>query len=164
MLISEALNAAMNTQIGSEFSAANQYLQVAAHFHRENLPQLAAFFFSQADEERMHGMKFVHYILDAGGKVMVPAVSQPSQAVITPEQAAKTSIEWEEKVTDQITELNKQAAADNDFAALEFLSWFATEQLEEVNTMTELLQTIQRAGDQILLVEDYLARRGAPAA
>lgn len=164
MLISEQLNQAMNTQIGSELGASHQYLQVAAHFESENLPELAGFFFRQADEERMHAMKFVHYILDAGGKVMVPAVPQPSQAAITPEQAAKTSIEWEEKVTDQITDLNKQATSDNDFAALEFLSWFTTEQLEEVNTMTELLQTIQRAGDQILLVEDYLARRGAPPA
>lgn len=162
MLISEQLNEAMNKQIGSELGAAHQYLQLAANYRDDDLPQLAAFFFRQAEEERGHAMKFVHYILDAGGKVKVPAVSQPSHAPISPEQAAQTSIEWEIKVTDQINELNKQATADNDFAALEFLSWFATEQLEEVDSMTELLHTIQRAGDQLLLVEQYLAGQSEP--
>lgn len=162
MLISEKLNQAMNAQIASELGASHQYLQVAAHFHSEDLPELAAFFFRQADEEREHAMKFVHYILDADGKVMVPAVGQPSHEAITPEQAAQTSIEWELKVTDQITELNKQATADSDYAALDFLSWFSREQLEEVATMTELLETIRRADGQLLLVEAYLAQRGAP--
>jgi ferritin len=43
----------------------------------------------------------------------------------------------------------------------QFLQWFVTEQLEEVSSMTQLLQTVQRAGeDGLLLVEDYLVRGG----
>ena len=47
MLISEKLNQAMNDQIGSELGASNQYLQVAADFGREDLPELAGLFFRQ---------------------------------------------------------------------------------------------------------------------
>lgn len=164
MLISEKLNQAMNAQIGGELGASHQYLQLAAYFQNEDLPELAGFFFRQSDEERTHAMKFVHYILDADGEVTVPAVPQPPQEVKSPEQAAQMALGWEKAVTDQINELHRLATAESDFAALNFLSWFAEEQLEEVATMSELLHTIQRAGDQLLLVESYVARRGDPHA
>ena len=160
MLISEKLNQAMNEQIGSELGASNQYLQVAAHFGREDLPELAGFFFRQSDEERGHALKFVHYILDAGGTVAIPGLSAPTQQIKSAEQAAQLSLDSEKRVTDQINALQQMATAEKDFAALQFLSWFAEEQIEEVSTMNELLNTVRRAGDQILLVEAALARRG----
>jgi ferritin len=162
MLISDKLNQAMNDQIGSELGASNQYLQLAAYFDNEDLPELAAFFFRQADEEREHAMKFVHYILDTGGKVTVPAIAQPPHEVASAEQAAQMALDWEVSVTDQINALLKMATAEEDFAAQRFLGWFAEEQLEEVATMSELLRMTQRAGDQLLLVEGYVARRGDP--
>jgi len=162
MLISEKLNQAINGQIGSELGASNQYLQVAAHFGREDLPELAGFFFRQSDEERGHALKFVQYILDAGGTVAIPAVSAPTQGIKSAEQAAQLSLDSEKRVTDQINALLQIATAEKDFAALRFLGWFAEEQIEEVSTMNELLNTIRRAGDQILMVEAALARRGVP--
>ena len=159
MLISEKLNQAMNDQIGSELGASNQYLQVAAHFGREDLPELSGFFFRQADEERGHAMKFVHYILDAGGSVAIPGLTVPTQQIKSAEQAAQLSLDSEKRVTDQINALQQIATTEKDFAALQFLSWFAEEQIEEVSSMNELLNTIRRAGDQILLVEATLARR-----
>lgn len=160
MQISEKLNQAINGQIGSELGASNQYLQVAAHFGREDLPELAGFFFRQSDEERGHALKFVHYILDAGGTVGIPAVSAPTQEIKSAEQAAQLSLDSEKRVTDQINALQQIATGEKDFAALRFLGWFAEEQIEEVSTMNELLNTIRRAGDQILLVEAALSRRG----
>lgn len=162
MLISTTLNQAINDQIGSELSASNQYLQLAAHFGAEDLPELAAFFFRQSDEERGHALKFVHYILDAGGKVTVPAVKAPPVEVKSAEHAAQMSLDWEKKVTDQINGLLQMATEEQDFAALSFLGWFAGEQIEEVATITELLNMIRRAGDQVLQIESYLARRGDP--
>jgi len=160
MLISEKLNQAMNDQVGSELGASNQYLQVAAHFGREDLRELASFFFRQSDEERGHAMKFVHYILDAGGTVAIPGLSAPTQQIKSAEQAAQLSLDSEKRVTDQINALQQLATAEKDFAALNFLSWFSEEQIEEVSTMNELLNTIRRAGDQILMVEAALSRRG----
>jgi ferritin len=162
MLISEELNQAINDQIGSELGASNQYLQLASYFQTEDLPELSAFFFRQADEEREHAMKFVHYILDAGGKVKIPAIAQPPQDVSSAEQAAQMALDWEKTVTDQINSLLQMASAEDDFAAQRFLGWFAGEQLEEVATMSELLRMTQRAGDQLLLVEGYVARKGDP--
>jgi ferritin len=164
MLISDKMNQAMNDQIGSELGASNQYLQLASYFAREDLPELAAFFYRQSDEERAHAMKFVHYILDTGGKVMVPALEAAPRDADSAEKAVQMALDWEVTVTEQISALQALATEEGDFAAQGFLDWFSTEQIEEVSTMDELLHTIQRAGDQLLLVEDFVSRRGDPHA
>lgn len=163
MLISEKLAKAMNDQVGRELGASNQYVNIAAYFDSESLPELAAFFYRQADEERTHAMKFVHYIVEAGGKVAVPGVEESLAAIESAEHAAKLSLEWELEVTNQINNLMKQAIEETDFIGQEFLRWFVNEQLEEVSTMDQLLSVIRRAGEGgLLFVEDYLVRVGDP--
>jgi len=165
MLISEKLTTAMNDQVGRELGASNQYINIATYFDSESLPELATFFYRQADEERMHAMKLVHYIVDAGGKVAVPAVEEPMVEIESAEHAAKLSLDWELEVTSQINNLMDMAIEEKDHIGQDFLRWFVTEQLEEVSTMDELLTVIRRAGESgLLFVEDYLVRRGDPHA
>ena len=59
MLISKELNDAINEQIGHEFEASHQYLQIAAYFDSKALKGTAKLFTKQSEEEREHGMKFV---------------------------------------------------------------------------------------------------------
>ena len=158
MLISKKLEQAMNEQIGHEFHAKLQYVNSAAYFDAEDLPQLAAFFYRQAEEENMHAMKFVHYIIDADGQVRIPAMDQPQYDFKSAEEVAQLALAWENEVTDQINHLMDMAIEQNDHIAQDFLRWFETEQLEEVSTMETLLKTIRRAGDNLLWVEDFLAR------
>jgi ferritin len=44
------------------------------------------------------------------------------------------------------------------------LQWFLTEQLEEVSSMDTLLKIVQRGADNLLSVEEYLARVGLKGA
>ena len=75
MLISKELEQAINDQIGREIGASLQYISIAAYFDADSLPQLAAFFYRQSGEERMHALKFVDYIIDAGGQVRIGAIA-----------------------------------------------------------------------------------------
>ena len=72
MLISEKINRAFNLQIGHEFGNSQQYVAIAAYFEREALFGLAKVFYKQALEEREHAMKFLKFLIDAGGKVALP--------------------------------------------------------------------------------------------
>jgi len=74
MLISENILAALNEQVGNEFSAFLQYTAIAAHFDRETLPLLAAHFYRQAEEEKQHAHKFIKFIVDTSGKLAIPAI------------------------------------------------------------------------------------------
>ena len=157
-LASARLVAALNAQVGNEMHASLQYVSIAAHFDSENLPQLAAFFYRQAAEERDHALKFVKFVVDVGGRVAIPAVAAPRAAFSSASEAVRLSLDWERTVTDQIYALVDIAKEDRNYIAQRFLDWFVTEQLEEVTLMDQLLALVDRAGDNVIFVEDYLSR------
>lgn len=161
MLVSQKIVDAFNTQIGNELGASNQYVAIASYFDNEDLNELASFFFKQADEERAHAMKFVHFLLEADGKVDIPRIPAPKSDFTSAEEAVQASLDWEKEVTQQIYDLVGICNAENNYIAQRFLDWFVTEQLEEVSSMSTLLGIVKRAGESNLLyVEDYLARHG----
>jgi ferritin len=158
MLISKELENAINEQIGREFGASLQYISIATYFDIDNLPNLAAFFYRQADEEHMHAMKFVQYVVDAGGQVVIPAIPAPQSDFKIAQKAVELALEWEVEVTKQINGLMSLAIDEKDYIAQDFLRWFETEQLEEVSTMNQLLSIVRRGQDNLLFVDDYLSR------
>lgn len=164
-MLAPEMAAALNAHMGREFSAHFQYLSLASYFDGEGLPELAAFFFTQADEEHMHAMKFLRYVLDSGSDVAIPAMPAAATGFSSAEDAVGRALEWEIAVTGQINELVHQAAELRDVATQAFLQWFVTEQVEEVASMSELRQVVRRAGEpNLLLVEDYVVRKAARAA
>ena len=78
--------------------------------------------------------------------------------------AVQTALDWELEVTRQINGLMDIAVEERDYMGQDFLRWFVTEQREEVSTMTTLLNIVKRAKDNLLRVEEYLARRPDPHA
>jgi ferritin len=158
MLLSKPMNDLMNAQIGNEFGASLQYVEIAAFFDGAGLPVFTQYFFKQADEERGHAMKFVRYILDADGKVAIPAVPAPRTQFSSAEDAVSLALEWEHTVTKQINALLDLAMSERDYLAHDFLEWFAREQLEECASMDTLLKMVRRAGESgLMLVENALA-------
>jgi len=159
MLISKKMNAALNQQIGNEFGASLQYVAIACHFANDGLSALAEHFFKQANEERAHAMRLVKYILDAGGKVEIPAVPAAQSAFQNAAEAVKLSLDWELTVTKQINDLVNLAIKESDHLTHSMLIWFVKEQLEEVSSMDNLLKVVQRAGENNLIhVEQFLLR------
>jgi ferritin len=159
MLISKKMNVAINEQIGNEFAASLQYIAIAAHFAAESLTELAAKFYQQAEEERDHAMRFVTFVVEAGGRVEIPAVVAPRSSFKSVEEAVKLSLDQEKTVTEQVNRLVELSISSSDHITRNFLSWFIREQLEEVSSMENLLKVVQRAGENNLLyVEEYVAR------
>ncbi|MBC8503432.1 MAG: ferritin [Anaerolineales bacterium] len=158
MIISKELENAINAQVGAEFAASLQYVSIAAYFDADDLPQLAAFFYRQAEEEKEHAMKFALFVVEAGGEVRIPAIEKTFYEFTGPEHCAQLALDWETDVTKMINNLMDIAVNDKDYISQDFLRWFVAEQLEEISTMGTLVKTIQRAGDNILLAEDFLAR------
>jgi ferritin len=159
MLIKQTMVDALNRQVVEEFSAEGQYIAIAFYFDGETLPELSNYFHAQATEEHMHAMKLLHYINDAGGQPIVPATKEPKTHFETADEAVQLALAQEMKVTAQINALVDQAIKENDHLTRNFLQWFVSEQLEEVSTMTDLLNVVKRAGENnLLLVEDFLAR------
>jgi len=161
MLISKKLNAAFNEEIGLELFASNQYLNMAAYLEGQSLKMLAAMFGKQADEERAHALKFVKYLNDVGGAVVIPAVAAPQAKFASVEEVVRKSLEWETEVTNRVNAMMTMAVEQKDYAAQDFLRWFVTEQVEEMSTMENLLRVVKGAGERsLIMVEAYLAHQG----
>ena len=150
---------ALNEQITYEFGASQQYIAIAAYYDAETLPQLAAHFYRQAVEERNHAMIIVQYLLDANEKVVIPAVEAPQIDFADAVAPVALALEQEKRVTEQIVDLVKLARDEGDLVGEQFLHWFLQEQREEVSSMNDLLQVVERGKDNLLLVEDHLARQ-----
>jgi ferritin len=70
----------------------------------------------------------------------------------------RMALEQEKRVSEEIYALFQLARDAGDFRAEQFLTWFVKEQVEEVSSMTDLLNVVERAKDSPLLIEEFLAR------
>lgn len=158
MLISKELATAINEEIGREFFASHQYIAIAAYFDGLALKKLAAMFLKQGDEERSHAMKFIKYLMDTGGEVSIPEIKAPRGTFSSVEEAVRVSLDWELEVTRRCNALMELAVEQKDYAAQDFLRWFVTEQVEEVQTMETLLRVVKTAGERnLIMIEAYLS-------
>ena len=155
---------ALNEQIGREFAASQQYVAIAVYYDSETLPQLAAHFYRQALEERNHAMMIIQYLLDSDGRVVTPGIDAPQTTFDDAVAPVRLALEQEKGVTADIVRIAGIAREENDLVGEQFLHWFLEEQREEVASMSSLLAVVQRAQDNLLLVEEYLARTSVSAA
>lgn len=148
----------LNTQIGNEFAAHNQYLACAVYYDAETMPQMAAFFYAQALEEREHAMMMVQYLLDTDADVVIPGVEAPTSTFADVVAPVTLALAQEKRVTEQINGLLKIAREESDYSSEQFMAWFIKEQVEEVATMSDLLAVVTRNQSQIENIEEYVAR------
>jgi ferritin len=157
-MTSDAFVGRLNEQIGHELGAHQQYLAIAVHYDAQTLPQLARFFYRQALEEREHALMMVRYLLDADAEAVVPGAPAPQTRFEDLVAPVALALEQERRVTEQINALAGLAREQGDYAGEQFMQWFIKEQIEEVATMSDLLNVMRRSADRIMEVEDYLAR------
>jgi bacterioferritin B len=157
-MLSERLVEAINAQIGREFAAAHQYVAIGAYYAGETFPQLSAFFYRQAEEEREHAMKMVNYLLDRDAAVDFGAIAQPRTQFPDHVAPISAALDQERKVTVDISALFEIAREARDFQSEQFLHWFLEEQVEEEASMSDLLAVAERTRQIPMLLEEYLSR------
>jgi bacterioferritin B len=148
----------LNVQVGNELAAHNQYLACAVYYDALTMPQMAAFFYAQALEERAHASMMIQYLLDTDSAVTIPAVDAPVNEFADVVAPVELALEQEKRVTDQINGLLRIAREEFDFASEQFMQWFIKEQVEEVATMSDLLAVVKRNLDDVEDIEEYVAR------
>ena len=148
----------LNAQIGHEFAASQQYIAIAAWYDQQALPQLAAHFYAQAVEERNHAMMIVQYLMDRDATVVIPGVPEVRNDFSAVADPIELALAQERQVTQQFETMTALAREERDFLGEQFMHWFLKEQVEEVSSMSTLLQVARRVGDNVMLLEDYLAR------
>ncbi len=139
---------AINAQIVVEGYSSQLYLAMASWCEANGFPGAAHFLFVHADEERMHMMKFIHYVNDRNGHAIVPALKAPPKDYKNIFHVFEEIMKHEEYVTGEINNLVEAAMNEKDFNTVNFLQWFVMEQVEEESLFRSILDKINLLGKE----------------
>ena len=163
-MLSKKMEAALNEQLNAELYSSYLYLSMSAYLESINMAGMANWMRIQAEEEKMHGMKFFDFIVSREGRVKLTAIAGPETEWASPLGAFQATYAHEQKVTGLINDLVKLAQEEADTASDVFLQWFVTEQIEEeknADTIVQKLAMIKDAPQGLLMLDKELGARRA---
>lgn len=147
-MLSKEMAKALNKQVEMEAESSQAYLALASWADSQpGLPGVAAFFYRQSDEERMHMLKLMKFINERGGVALVPALKQPAIKFNSLKAAFDIFLKHEFKVSESINELVDTALKMKDYATHSFLQWYVNEQMEEENSARLLNEKLELIGE-----------------
>ena len=135
-----------NRQVEREGYSSNLYIAMASWAETNGFSGVAAWLYSQADEERLHMLKIIKYINERGGKAVMPALKKPGAEFKSVEEVFKEVLKHEEFVTASINEIVALTLEEKDFNTQNFLQWFVFEQVEEEASVRAILDKIRLVG------------------
>lgn len=147
-MIKDVVENAIIKQIKNEEHSSRLYLSMASWCQVNGYPGAAAFLYKQTDEERMHQLKFVHYLNDRNGYSKLLALDNPTADYTSLLDVFEKVMTHEEFITASINELYEVALTNKDYTTGSFLQWFITEQIEEESTMHGILDKMKLAGNE----------------
>ena len=146
-MMQKKIQDALNAQLNAESYSAHMYMSMSAYFQSVNLKGMAHWMRLQAEEETVHEMKFFDYILSRGGKVALGQIGAPPTDWESPLAVFEAAYEHERQVSAKINTLVDLALAESDHASNAFLQWFVTEQVEEEESVLEIVDQLKLIGD-----------------
>lgn len=164
-MLSEKVQKALNEQLNAEMYSSYLYLSMTAYFKSISLDGFANWMYAQAQEELMHAMKFYDYINQRGGRVVLSVIESPPVEWDSPQTVFEETLKHEQKVTGLINALLETALSESDHATNIFLQWFVTEQVEEEDSVGNVLEQLKLLGDAKggrFMMDRELAKRGVP--
>ncbi|MGC9374941.1 MAG: ferritin [Bacteroidales bacterium] len=153
----------LNEQIEKEGYSSNLYLAMASWADKEGYAGIAQWLFAQAEEERMHMMKFVDFITERGGHAIIPAFEKPPAEFKGINEMFHQVLDHEKYITGTINDIVALAIKENDFATHNWIQWFVTEQIEEESSVQTIIDKLNMLGDKNMYIfdRDIMSLRGS---
>ena len=79
-MLTKKIEDILNLQVEREAYSSNLYLAMASWGEVKGYSGVAQWLYAQADEERMHMLKFIEYINDRGGHAIISAL-EPNNCI-----------------------------------------------------------------------------------
>lgn len=153
---------ALVEQFNLEYESSYLYLSMAAHFDTEGFNGLSAWMKKQSQEELVHAMKFWSFIFEANETVVLAGLKAPQTGWKSVTDVFQASLAHEQKITASINAIIDLAIQHKAHAAHHFLLGFATEQVEEENTVRDILRKLEIVANNhvgLLMLDKELGAR-----
>lgn len=153
-MLSKKVEKILNDQIEKEGYSSNLYLAMASWAEKEGFGGISQWLYAQAEEERMHMLKFVAFINERGGHAIVPAFAKPPIKFEGIKKMFDQVLEHEQFITKSINEIVALSMKENDFATHNWVQWFVTEQMEEEKNAQTIIDKLNLLGDKNYYIFD----------
>jgi ferritin len=166
-MLTENMSKGLNSQLNAELYSSYLYLSMSAYCKSINLDGFSNWLYVQAQEELVHAMKFYDFILQRGGSVKLSLIDAPPTDWESVEEVFENVYGHEQKVTGLINGLMDIALQEHDHATQIFLQWFVTEQVEEEESASgvlEQLRLVKETRGGLFMMDRELAKRASIAA
>ena len=157
---------ALNEQINAEMWSAYLYLSMSLNAAAKGHKGVANWFAIQFKEEQDHAQILINYTLSRGGEVKLSPIAEVETSWKNPLAMFKDTLEHEKKVTAMITNLYEIAVEEKDYPTQNRLKWFIDEQVEEEENAQEIIDSLEKVGDdglRLYLVDKELGSRAYSA-
>jgi ferritin len=161
-MISKKMAKAVNEQINAELYSAYLYLAMSSHATAGGLKGTGKWMFVQTREEMTHALKLYNYLLSQGEQPEMLAIAKPAAGFKSPLDMFEQALKHEQFVTGRINNLVNLAIAEKDHATQIFLQWFVSEQVEEEESATEIVNMLKVAGGDkvaLFMIDSHLGQR-----
>lgn len=165
-MITAKVESIMNAQVEKEGYSSHLYLAMASWAEVNGMEGISKWLYAQADEERMHMLKFIGYINERGGKAVLPAIQAPPADYKNVKDLFKEVLKHEEFVSKSINDIVGVCIEERDFTSQNWVQWFVNEQIEEEKNVRQILDKLNLLGDGNLYLfdKDIMSLRAAAAA
>ncbi len=153
--ISDRLVAAINDQINAELWSAYLYLSMSMDQEAKGNKGFANWFFIQFQEEQDHARIFMNMLNSRGAEVKLQPIAEVQTEWETPLAAWEKTLEHEQVVTARINNLMAIAKEEQDYASESTLKWFVDEQVEEEENARDIIDILEKIGDNKYGLYEY---------
>jgi ferritin len=161
-MLSDKMQEALNDQLNWEIYSSYLYLAMQAYFQSKSLTGFANWMQVQTQEELTHAMKFYGFISERGGRINLKLIEAPPGEWESPLAVFEAGYQHEQLVTGLINKLVDLSLAESDHATNTFLQWFVSEQVEEEDNASTVIERIKLVGEApggLFLLDQELGQR-----
>lgn len=142
-MLKKAVEEILVRQIEREAYSSNLYLSMASWAETNGFGGVSEWMYAQAEEEKVHMLKFMKYVNERGGVAVIPAVAQPPADFKGVQDIFEMTLEHEEFVSESINEIVGVCLDEKDFTTHNWIQWFVTEQIEEEATVRGIIDKLK---------------------
>lgn len=165
-MITPKMQDALCAHVEQEMYSAYLYLAMSAYCETHAYKGFGRWLRVQHEEELDHARKVLDYVVARGGQPALAAIAAPPREYGAITQVFEAVLAHERRVTERIHALYATAAAEKDAACQVFLQWFISEQVEEENLASEIVDKLHMVGDRpgaALYLDKEYGKRGKAA-
>jgi ferritin len=146
-MLNQKVEEILNVQVDKEGYSSQLYLSMAVWAENSGFQGVSDWLYAQADEERMHMLKFVKYINERGGTAKIAAINEPPAEFGNIKEMFDAVLEHEQFITNSINEIVAICIDQKDYTTNSWMQWFVTEQIEEEASVQAIIDKLKLIGD-----------------